>query len=102
MQLPAQTAGLGGGMTEAVVTNGAQPSGQDMPQIARDKLHARQGAGLHAMAGVTVLPAESDGLLGHFEDARIADRGPGHVGTQILERSSAVAGLLMEAARAGS
>ena len=91
VKLDAQTAGLGGGMTEAVVTNGAQPGGQDMPQIALDKLHAREGASFLAIIGGAVLPAEGDGVVGDVEDPGIADRGAGHVSAQIFERRRTVA-----------
>ena len=98
VQLHAQTAGLGGGMTEAVVTDRAQPARQDMSQIAPDKLHARKERGFDAVAGVAILPAEGNGLLGDRPDAGVADGGAGDVSAQILQSGDAGArGLDMHA-----
>jgi len=91
VQLHTQTVGLGGRMTEAVVADGPQASGQNMPQIASCKLRAWQGGSFQAVGAVAIFPAEGDGLVGDLEDAPIADDAAGDVGAQIFESGGSIA-----------
>ena len=94
MTLHAHAVGAGGGMTEAVVPDGSQAARENMPEVARDKLHAREGADLAAVARRPVLPPEADGVIVDARHAGIAERGAGDVGPEILEGGAAVAGWL--------
>src|SRR4029453_18781603 len=60
VQLHAQTVGLGGRMTEAVVADGPQPLRQHMAQIALHKLPAGNSRGLLTVAGIAIFPAEGN------------------------------------------
>jgi hypothetical protein len=60
-------------MAEAVVAKGAQSGGQDVPQIARDKLDAGNGRCFPAIALGAIFPAEGDRVIAERHDPRIAD-----------------------------
>ena len=94
MTLNAHAVGAGGGMTEAVVPDGSQAARENMPEVARDKLHAREGADLAAAARRPVLPPESDGVIVDAHHSGIAEGGAGDVGPEILEGRATVAGRL--------
>ena len=94
MELNAGPVGLGGGMTEAVVADGSQAAREDMPEEARDKLHAREGADLVAVARRPVFPPEADGVIVHAHHAGIAEGGAGDLVAKILQGGTAVAGRL--------
>src|SRR5687768_3867651 len=81
-------------MTEAVVTNRAQSPRQHLAQIAPDKLNAGERESFVAVAGVPILPAEGNGVVGDLEEAPIADGGAGHVSAEVFEGAGAVAGRL--------
>src|SRR5262249_55138110 len=96
VQLDAQSVGFGGGMTKAVVADGAQPGGQDVTKIMANELDARQGFFLLAVVGGTIFPAAGDGGLGEANHARIIDGGASDVGPEIFDsRSAGTGGLNM-------
>jgi hypothetical protein len=45
VELDAQASGQSGGVAEAVIADGAQPTGQAVAQVATRELHARPGQG---------------------------------------------------------
>jgi hypothetical protein len=92
MTLDTQPLHLGRGVTEAVVADRAQSARQDVSQIALHELHALEGAEFGAVAGVAVLPAEGDGLLGDPHHAGVADGGARDVGSEVFEGGTTVAG----------
>ena len=94
MKLHAQSGGFGGGMAKAVIAHGAQSPGQHVPQIAADKLYARQGEQLAAILMGTIFPTERDGLAGDSEQARITDGGASDISAQILNGGSSGASRL--------
>ena len=84
--------GAGGGMAEPVVADGSQAAREDVPEVAHDKLLAREGADLAAVARRPVLPPEADGVIVDAHHAGIAEGGAGDVGPEILEGGATVAG----------
>jgi len=94
VELNAHAIGFGGRMTEAVVTDGAQSAGQDVAQVTGDKLHARDGGSLSAIALVPVFPVERDGGVGDVDQTRIVDGGAGHVSAEVFERAATGTGRL--------
>ena len=71
MTLDAQALGPGRRMTEAVVADRTQAPRQDVPEVTRHELHAREGAGFPAISLRTVLPAEADALFIHLHHAAV-------------------------------
>ena len=92
MQLDAQSVGFGGGMTEAVVADGAQSEGQRVAQIVADEFSARQRLELRAVMVGAIFPAETDGVVGEGRHPRIIDGGTSDVGAEIFDGASAGAG----------
>ena len=92
MELHAHAVGAGGGMTEAVVADGSEAAGENMPEVERDKLQAREGADLAAVARRPVLPAEADGVIVEAHHAGITEGSAGDIVAEILEGRAAVAG----------
>jgi len=92
MTLEVQAFGPGGGMTEAVVLNGAQPARQDVPEVPRHELHCGECADLPPITGRAVLPPEADGVIVDSNHAAIAQGGARDAGAQILEGGSSVSG----------
>ena len=92
MTLDAQALGPGRRMTEAVVADRTQAPRQDVPEVTRHELHAREGAGFPAVSLRTVLPAEADAPFIHLHHAAVGDGGAGDVGPEVLQRRRPVAG----------
>ena len=88
MELDAQSVGFGGGMTKAVVADGAQSGGQHVAQIAAHELDAWQSFYFGAVLIRTIFPTEGDGVVGEGEHARIVDGGAGDVSAEIFEGGS--------------
>jgi hypothetical protein len=63
VELNAQPGRFGGRMTEAIIANGAQAPGKNVPQEARDKLLTWQGHRFAAVFVCTIFPTESDRIL---------------------------------------
>ena len=77
-----QTVGLGGGMTEAVVADRAQSDGQDVTQVAGDKLDPGQSQGLEAVVIGAVFPTEGDvGVIDRLE-AGVGDGGASDISAE--------------------
>ncbi len=68
VELDAQAIGFGGGMTEAVVTDGAQSARQHVTQITRHELNAGDRGNLTPVIFGPVLPAERDRLIGDVDE----------------------------------
>lgn len=81
MALHAGPVGAGGGMTEAVVSDGPEAA----REVARDKLHAWQDADLAAVARRPVLPSQADGVIVDADHAGVAEGGSGDIRPEILE-----------------
>jgi hypothetical protein len=69
VQLDAQSGGFGGGMTKAVVANGAQSGGQHVTQIAAHELDPREGFYFRAVVIGTIFPAKSHGVVSDRQNA---------------------------------
>jgi len=85
MKLNAHPLGFGAGMTEAVITNGAQSSRQDVPQIALDKLDARNGRCFYAVVIGAIFPPEGDGVIVDSNNSGIVNGRASDVSAEVLE-----------------
>lgn len=85
-------------MAVAVAADGAQTDGQDMAQVAGNKLHARNGFGSPGVTMGAVFPRKGDRRFADAKDAGVGDGCAANIGAQILDDTLAVAeGLEMHA-----
>jgi hypothetical protein len=98
VKLDAQAIGFGGGMTEAEVTDGAQPGRQHMTEVAARKLNARQGqCAINVLTGA-VLPAKGYRVLVGLDHAGVGEGGARDVSAEVFESAgSGTAGLDVDA-----
>lgn len=92
MELNAEPVGFGGRMAKAVVTNRAQPHGQDVAKIVAHEFDAGQGFCFGAVVVGTIFPTKDDGVVCDGCDASIVDGGAGDVGAEVFDSRSAGTG----------
>lgn len=72
----------GGGVAKTVIANGAQAAGENMAEVAGNKLPAGHRHGFEAFF-VTVLPEKGDGVVGAGNDALITNDAAGDISAEI-------------------
>ena len=82
---------FGCGMAVAVAAYGAQADGQDMAQVAGNKLHTRNGFGSLGITTGAVFPRKGDRRFADSQDAGVGDGRPANIPAQILDDALAVA-----------
>ncbi len=82
---------FGGGMAVAVAADGAQADGQDMAQVAGNKLNAGKGFGSLGVSMGAVFPRKGDRRFADSQNARVGDACAANIPAQILDDALAVA-----------
>ena len=82
---------FGGGVAVAVAADGAQADGQDMAQVAGNKLHARSGFGSLGITMGAIFPRKGDRRFADSQDAGVGDGCAANIPAQILDDALAVA-----------
>jgi len=89
---------FGGGVAVAVAADGAQADGQDMAQVAGNKLSAGNSFGSLDVSMGAVFPRKGDRRFADSQDAGVGDGRPANIPAQILDDALTVAeGLEMHA-----